>query len=83
MQPPPCRSSFLRIMLLMRKSLVRVAPLERSIHVLRGQRVMLDEDLARLYGVETKRLNEAVKRNKRRFPQDFAFRLKAAEAGVV
>jgi len=42
---------------------------------------MLDEDLARLYGVETRRLNEAVKRNMARFPEDFAFSLTDAEAG--
>lgn len=40
---------------------------------IRGQRVMLDRDLAALYGVETKRLNEAVKRNVNRFPEDFMF----------
>lgn len=53
---------------------------ERAILSLRGHRVMLDEELARLYGVATKRLNEAVKRNRRRFPVDFAFRLSAKEA---
>lgn len=52
----------------------------RRIHVLRGERVMLDEDLAVLYGVPTKRLNEAVGRNPRRFPDDFMFRLTSAEA---
>lgn len=46
---------------------------------LRGRRVMLDSDLARLYGVSTKRFNEALKRNKERFPEDFAFRLTAIE----
>ena len=46
----------------------------------RGRRVVLDEDLARIYGVSTKRLNEAVNRNRRRFPSDFAFRLTAPEA---
>lgn len=51
----------------------------RRIHVLRGERVMLDEDLARLYGVTTGRLNEAVSRNPNRFPDDFAFRLTAAD----
>jgi ATP-dependent Clp protease ATP-binding subunit ClpA len=47
---------------------------------IRDQRVILDADLARLYGVTTRRLNEQVKRNRRRFPQDFAFRLRAGEA---
>ncbi|MGH8673640.1 MAG: ORF6N domain-containing protein [Burkholderiales bacterium] len=46
---------------------------------IRGQRVMLDADLARLYGVTTKRFNEAFKRNRGRFPEDFAFRLSAGE----
>lgn len=46
----------------------------------RGQRVILDADLARLYGVNTKVLNQAVKRNAERFPEDFAFQLGAAEA---
>jgi hypothetical protein len=49
--------------------------IERSIHVIRGQRVMLDSDLARLYGVPTHRLNEQVSRNKDRFPSDFAYQL--------
>jgi len=55
-----------------------VVPLERiqqHILVLRGVRVMLDADLAALYGVPTKRLNEQVKRNARRFPEDFVFQL--------
>ena len=49
--------------------------IERSILLIRGQKVMLDNDLASLYGVETKRLVEAVKRNIERFPDDFMFRL--------
>ena len=49
--------------------------IKKRIYVIRGQRVMLDRDLAELYGVETKRLNEAVKRNAERFPDDFMFRL--------
>jgi len=57
--------------------------ISRAILVLRGQRVILDRDLAALYGVTTKRLNEAVKRNSRRFPPDFMFRLTQIEAGVV
>lgn len=50
-------------------------PIESLIHVIRGQQVMLDSDLARLYGVETKRLKEQVKRNLNRFPSDFMFEL--------
>ena len=62
-----------------------IAPdaVRRSIHILRGQRVLLDEDLAALYGVETKALNRAVKRNRERFPRDFMFRLTAAEAAAL
>ena len=58
-------------------------PLHRiasAIRVLRGQRVMLDADLAEIYGVETRALNQAVKRNLERFPADFMFRLKREEA---
>lgn len=50
-----------------------------KIYLLRGQKVMLDEDLAELYGVQTKRLNEQVKRNLERFPEDFMFRLTEEE----
>ena len=54
-------------------------PLKPLIYRIRGQRVMLDRDLARLYGVGTKRFNEAFKRNRRRFPADFAFEITARE----
>lgn len=50
-------------------------PVENFIHVIRGRQVMLDSDLARLYGVETKRLKEQVRRNINRFPPDFMFEL--------
>lgn len=53
--------------------------IESMIYVIRGQRVMLDSDLAKLYGVETKNLNKAVQRNKRRFPDDFMFQLSEIE----
>ncbi len=53
--------------------------LDPLIFTIRGHRVLLDADLARLYGVSTKRFNEAFKRNRRRFPDDFAFQLTAAE----
>lgn len=55
-------------------------PIENLIHVIRGQQVMIDSDLARLYGVETKRLKEQVKRNINRFPSDFMFELTKNEA---
>lgn len=51
----------------------------KKIYYLRGQKVMLDEDLAELYGVPTKRLNEQVKRNLKRFPSDFMFQLNNQE----
>ena len=50
------------------------------IHAIRGQKVMLDRDLAELYGVETKKLNQAVRRNVERFPLDFMFQLTEEEA---
>src|SRR5688572_18368722 len=53
------------------------------IYVVRGQRVILDADLGRLYGVSTKRFNEALKRNRNRFPDDFAFRLTDAEFAAL
>jgi len=49
------------------------------IYVLRGQKVMIDEDLAAMYGVETRRLNEQVKRNIKSFPRDFMFTLTTKE----
>jgi hypothetical protein len=55
------------------------AELDAHIHVVRGQRVILDEDLARMYAVATKRLNEQVARHRDRFPRDFAFRLSLQE----
>ena len=58
-------------------------PLETRIILVRGERVMIDADLAAVYGVPTKALNQAVKRNPRRFPADFAFRLSAAEKSEV
>ena len=58
-------------------------PIEACIRVLRGQKVILDSDLAEVYGVRTKRLNEAVRRNIKRFPPDFLFRLTTAEARAV
>ncbi len=52
---------------------------ENAIHLIRGQRVMLDSDLAEMYGVTTKRLNEQLRRNAKRFPKDFAFQLRREE----
>ena len=55
----------------------------RTILFLRGQKVMLDADLAGLYGVSTKRLNEQVRRNSGRFPSDFMFRLTPEEKKLI
>lgn len=62
---------------------VSASQIERQIYVVRGQRVMLDSDLAKLYGVTTKRLNEQFRRNKERFPDDFAFKLTMQEVREV
>ena len=53
----------------------------QRIFTIRGQKVILDTDLAGLYGVPTKALNQAVKRNRNRFPEDFVFQLTAEEFG--
>ena len=57
--------------------------IERCILLIRGQKVMIDTDLAELYGVPTKAFNQAVKRNKIRFPEDFMFRLNQHEKAEV
>jgi phage regulator Rha-like protein len=57
--------------------------IERSILLIRGEKVMLDSDLAEIYGVETKALNQAVKRNADRFPEDFMFRLTVEEVAEL
>jgi hypothetical protein len=58
---------------------VSVELIERRIYLIRGHRVMLDVDLAALYGVPTKRLNEQVQRNRKRFREDFMFQLTREE----
>ena len=63
----------------MPKDLIVSEIIEQKIYLIRSQKVMLDSDLAKLYGVDTKVLNQAVKRNKKRFPQDFMFRLNRGE----
>ena len=60
-------------------SLIPVEQIEKSIYLIRGQKVMLDRDLAELYGVETRVLNQAVRRNIDRFPEDFMFALTREE----
>jgi hypothetical protein len=65
------------------KPLVPVEHITRTILVFRGHKVLLDTELAALYGVSTKRLNEQVKRNAERFPEDFLFRLSTAEVEAL
>ncbi len=60
-------------------TIVPVEVIAEKIFEIQGQKVMIDADLAKLYGVPTKRLNEAVKRNARRFPEDLMFQLSAKE----
>lgn len=61
----------------MENEIVPMTAIESRILIVRGQRIMLDVDLAALYGVTTRRLNEQVKRNTERFPADFMFQLTA------
>ena len=58
-------------------------PVEKMIYTIRGVQVILDQDLAKLYGVETRRLNEQVKRNISRFPEDFMFQLTSEEFKIL
>ena len=61
------------------EAMVPVEAIERKIYLIRGQKVMLSTDLATLYGVEARALNQAVKRNIARFPEDFMFQLNSSE----
>src|SRR3989442_1693047 len=65
------------------KDLIPTERIEQAIFLIRGQKVLLDADLAVIYGVLTKGLNQAVKRNLRRFPSDFVFRLTAEELEAI
>jgi hypothetical protein len=73
--PVPTRKS-------LNKSLLRVSVelTERRIYLIRGHKVMIDVDLAELYGVPTKRFNQQVRRNLKRFPEDFMFQLTTEES---
>lgn len=64
-------------------NLIPLNYLERRIYIVRGHKVMLDEDLAFLYGVPTHRLNQQVKRNFKRFPSDFMFQLTRRETEIL
>jgi hypothetical protein len=59
---------------------VPVQLIERRIYLIRGKKVMIDSELSELYGVQTKVFNQAVKRNRERFPEDFMFQLTNKEA---
>ena len=61
------------------EKIVPVELIATKILIVRGKKVMLDRDIAQLYGVQTKRLNEQVSRNKTRFPEDFMFQLSMEE----
>ena len=60
-----------------------IEAIQNKIYEIRGQRVMLDFDLAEMYGVETRALNQAVKRNIERFPEDFMFQLTKGESEIL
>lgn len=62
---------------------VRVGTIQQRILLIRGEKVIVDADLAELYGVPTRRLNEQVKRNRERFPEDFMFQLSPEEKAEV
>jgi hypothetical protein len=62
---------------------LQVENIARLVRSIRGEKVLLDADLATLYGVEARALNQAVKRNRSRFPQDFMFQLSIAEAEAI
>ena len=76
MSDPPC---IMGCVMPRRTALVPAERIERAILLIRGRRVMLDSDLATLYGATTARLNEQVRRNPARFPADFAFQLARKE----
>lgn len=63
----------------MPSTLIEIDAIAQQIHLIRGHRIMLDSDLAKLYGVETKVFNQAIKRNLERFPADFMFQLTTEE----
>lgn len=65
------------------KGIAPVEPIEQHIFLIRGQKVILDNELARIYGVTTKALNQAVRRNINRFPEDFMFQLTRAELDAI
>ena len=79
----PSRAGTLSVAQAKRSALVPVHDITGAILILRGRRVILDRDLAAIYGVTTGRLNEQVRRNRERFPEDFMFRLSPAEHATL
>ena len=67
----------------MKNTLIPVDRIQQSIYLIRGQKVMLDRNLARLYGIPTKVLKQAVRRNQERFPEDFMFELSPNELDIL
>ena len=65
------------------KELITTDDIRSKVYIIRGQQVMLDKDLAEIYGYEVKKLNQQVKRNIERFPEDFMFRLSNGEIDSV
>lgn len=66
-----------------KNEIIPALSIENKIYIFRGQKVMIDSDLSELYGVETKVLNQAVKRNSSRFPEDFMFQLSMEEFKIL
>jgi len=66
-----------------KKAIIPIEQIEHAVLLIRREKVILDSDLAKLYGVKTKRLNEQVKRNQNRFPEDFMFQLTDQEKNEV
>ena len=64
-------------------NLISIERIEKAIYLIRGEKVMLDRDLAKLYEVPTGALNQAVRRNRERFPEDFMFQLTSAEVAKL
>ena len=64
-------------------AIVPIERIEKSIYLIRDKKFILDSDLASIYGIPTSRFNEAVKRNKKRFPDDFMFQLKREEVDIL
>ena len=64
-------------------NLISIEKIDKAIYVIRGEKVMLDRDLVNLYGVSTGALNQAVRRNRDRFPEDFMFQLTSTEVAEL